>query len=167
MAKNTNLPIAVSEEQEQAAIVAAADAYVGGQMSLTQQFENAGNAMYSSIVDDGSRESKIKIYNALTQSSGKLLKLAKEGKTIKVTDIMAHNIRLTDEETGEIADVTRVVLVTETGESYSATAKGVVGSVQQIVGIVGRAPWTPALEIKPMEVETRRAGFYTLTLQLV
>lgn len=132
-------------------------------VDLTAMFEDVSSVFYSSIVPDGSRETAIKIYNAMNTTNGKVADLR---EPIIVTDIIAHTIKLLDEETGELTDTTRCVLITEDGKGYDCVAGGVVSSIQKIVGIVGRAPWQPGIKMMPREVRTRK-GFKTLTIELM
>lgn len=131
--------------------------------NLQLQFEDVSSVFYCSIPQDGSRETAIKIYNAMNNSVTSIRDLR---DPIMVTDIIAHTIQLLDENTGEIVDATRVVLIDEQGIGYHAVAQGIVSSIQKIVGIVGRAPWNPAIKMLPRQVKTRK-GFYTLTIELM
>jgi hypothetical protein len=130
---------------------------------LMDSFKNPSAALYSSITDDGSRETRVKIYNAINSGNDSLSDHIKE--VIEVQDIVAHPIQIADENSGEIIDALRVVLVTPDGKTYASVSLGVASSLQKIIPLVGQAPWTPPLKIIPTEVKTRR-GFKTLTLTL-
>lgn len=131
--------------------------------NITEAFTNTASVFFSSIVDDGSRGSKVKIYNAM-QDAVSLADYEKE--VIEVTDILAHTIELEDEQSGELVKTTRVVLVGTDGTAYAAISKGIMSSVQKIVAIVGQAPWEPAIKVMPISKKTRN-GFKTLTLSMV
>jgi hypothetical protein len=148
----------MTEQNKETALVA-----TEGGTSLQESFEGAADVFYCSIPNDGSRETAIKIYNAMNNTTGKIVDLK---APIIVTDIIAHNIQLVDEETGEMNDATRCVLITEDGQGYECVAGGVVSSIKKIVGIVGRAPWTPGIKMMPREVRTRK-GYRTLTIELI
>lgn len=120
-------------------------------------------SFYCSIPDDGTRESKMAVYNAINKNATKLGDML--GKEIKVTNIAAHPVRIISDETGEVMDVTRVVFIGEDGATYESVAKGIFSSVEKIFGIIGFAPWEPAITIVPKEVRTRK-GYKTLTLDL-
>lgn len=134
------------------------------QPSLTALFENPQSVFYSSIKNDGTRESQIRLYNALNGSDIKRVK--EQLAPFEVTDLVAHYVEMTNDETGEIEQVTRVVLISPNGERYHSVAKGVVNSMQQIVAIVGQAPWSPPIKLVQQRVTTRK-GRETITLGLV
>ncbi|MNM27061.1 hypothetical protein D3C81_375410 [compost metagenome] len=133
------------------------------QVNLESAFTDVSNVFFSSIVDDGNPLTKIKIYNAMNFTEGAFKSV---NKPIVISDIIAHNITLMDEQTGEMIDAVRVVLVTPEGKGYHAVATGIMTSVQKIVGMFGRAPWQPALVVMPRRVPTRR-GFETLTIDVI
>lgn len=126
-------------------------------------FENTSEALFSTIqVTD--RASKIKLYNAISDSENSLDD--HKGEVLEITDFVAHPIELQDEQTGEMVQAMRIVLIDKEGEGYHAISAGVVSSMQRIISIVGQGPWTDEpLQVVPVEKKTRR-GFKTLTLKL-
>ncbi|MBT2718060.1 hypothetical protein [Bacillus sp. ISL-57] len=126
-------------------------------------FENTGEALFSTIQGDD-RKTKVKVYNAISNSDNSLSDHL--GEVIKITDFVAHPITLQDEITKEDVQAMRVVLLTKDGVGYHSVSGGVVSSMQRIIGLVGQGPWTEEpLAIVPKEVKTRK-GFKTLTLHL-
>ncbi|MGG1343891.1 hypothetical protein ABE244_25705 [Bacillus toyonensis] len=126
-------------------------------------FENTNQLFFSSIQNDGSRESQIKIYNAVSDAENSLVDHV--GEVLEITDMVAHTITLEDEVSKEDVEALRVVLIAKDGTAYHAISQGVVSSLQRIIAIVGQAPWNPALQVVPVEKKTRK-GFRTLTLKL-
>jgi len=125
-------------------------------------FENTNQALFSSIkVED--RATQIKVFNAINGAENSLADHV--GEVIEITDMVAHPITLQDEVTKEDVQAMRVVLLTADGVGYHAVSGGVVSSLQKLIGVVGQAPWTPALKVVPVEQKTRK-GFKTLTLRL-
>lgn len=126
-------------------------------------FENTSSALFSTIqVTD--RASKIKLYNAISDSENALDD--HKGDILEITDMVAHPIELEDEVTKEMVQAMRVVLLDKDGTGYHAVSSGVVSSMQRIIAIVGQGPWTDEpLQIVPVEKKTRK-GFKTLTLKL-
>lgn len=131
--------------------------------AVTFGFDNPAQSLYTSLPHDGSRESSIRIYNAIGAAGVKLQELT---DAIVVTDLVVHMVQLVNEETGELEDVPRVVLIDENGIGYDAVSKGVMSSLRRIMGTVGVAPWKPGLKVKPRRVKARN-GFYTMTLDLI
>lgn len=119
---------------------------------------------YCSIPDTGDRSSKVKIYNAINNAAHKIDDV--KGQKINVVDIIAHPVSLVADETGEVMNATRIVLVDDKGVGYETVASGVMSSLEKIFGIVGMPSYDPPLGVVPREQKTRK-GYKTLTLDLV
>lgn len=127
-------------------------------------FEEGNLPMFSTI-QATDRASKIKLYNAISDSENALDD--HKGVVIEITDMVAHPIVLADEITGEPVEAMRIVLVDKDGVGYHAISQGIVSSMQRVIGIVGQGPWTDEpLKITVVEKKTRK-GFKTLTIKLV
>ena len=126
---------------------------------------NATNSFLCSIPNDGSRKAAIAIYNAVN-NKGESLDDHK-GEVLEIVNFAAHPVTLTDENTGEVVEALRVVLVDKKGINYDAVSQGIASSLQKIIAIVGMAPWdVEPLKIKVVEQKTRK-GFKTNTIELV
>lgn len=129
----------------------------------TSMFENVGQALFSTIKGDD-RATKIKVYNAISDSENSLDD--HKGEIIEITDFVAHPITLQDEITKEDVQAMRIVLLTKEGIGYHSVSQGVASSLQRIIGLVGQGPWTDEpLKVVAVEKKTRK-GFKTLTLKL-
>lgn len=149
----------IKENENEVLEVATVDVAVNMSPAM---FENTQTAMFSSITGTD-RATTVKVYNAINSSDNPISDNL--GSVLEITDMVAHAIELEDEITKEKVQAMRVVLLTADGTSYHSVSQGVVSSLQKIIGIVGPAPWKPALKVVPVEVKTRK-GFKTLTLQL-
>lgn len=143
-----------------AAVVPAESQYPS---TVVDTFTGRSVQLYSSIVDDGTRESKIKIYNAMNETDAKLSDCV--NMTLEITDLVAFPVDIVQED-GEIISAMRMIFVGVDGKTYASVATGVFSSLQKIIGVVGPAPWTPALKLTPINQPTRN-GFKTLTLRLL
>lgn len=132
-------------------------------VTVQDQFTGRNVMLYSSIEDDGTRESKIKIYNAMNEADAKLADQV--NKVLEIQDLVAFPVEILTED-GELVNAMRMIFVTPEGETYASVATGVYSSIQKIIGIVGPAPWKPALKITPIQQPTRK-GFKTLTIRLL
>lgn len=133
-------------------------------VNLLDTLNNPGNSFLCSIADDGTRASKVKIFNAINQKGESLDDHKNE--VLKIVDVAAHPVTLTDENTGEIVEALRIIMIDEKGRNYDAVSQGIASSLQKVFAIVGPAPWTPALSLKIVEQKTRK-GFKTNTIELV
>lgn len=132
--------------------------------SKIDSLTNSENTFFSSIIDDGSRKAKVAIYNAINSADEKLDD--HKGEVLSITDVVAHTVNLLDEQTGEIIECTRIVLIDEKGKGFECISLGVYSSLQKIFAIVGLPHWEEPLKVKAVEQKTRK-GFKTLTLELV
>ena len=126
---------------------------------------NATSSFLCSIPNDGSRKAAIAIYNAVNNKGESLDDHKNE--VLEIVNFAAHPVTLTDENTGEIVEALRIVLVDKKGVNYDAVSQGIASSLQKIIAIVGMAPWDKEpLKIKVVEQKTRK-GFKTNTIELV
>ncbi len=126
---------------------------------------NASSSFLCSIPNDGSRKSAIAIYNAVNNKGESLDDHKNE--VLEIVNFAAHPVSLVDENTGEVVDALRIVLVDKKGVNYDAVSQGIASSLQKIIAIVGMAPWdAEPLKIKVVEQKTRK-GFKTNTIELV
>lgn len=150
--------------QENQVVVANQSPEAPHQVTVQDQFTGRNVMLYSSIVDDGTREFKIKIYNAMNEDDAKLADQV--NKTLEIQDLVAFPVEILTED-GELVNAMRMIFVTPEGETYASVATGVYSSIiQKIIGIVGPAPWTPPIKITTIQQPTRK-GFKTLTIRLL
>lgn len=134
------------------------------ELSVQEQFENARQEVFTSIVDDGSIENRALVFNAMNDTDYALRDFV--GKVIEITNFVAHKITLTDERTGEVSTATRCVFIDKDGKTYGTVSSGINQSMVKLFATVGfPATWDNPLPIKVME-KTGRKGFRFLTIGL-
>lgn len=139
-----------------------ADLAVPAQLDM---LTNATTRFFCSIPNDGSRKAAVAIYNAVN-SKGESLDDHK-GEVLEIVNVAAHPVSLVDENTGELVDALRTVLIAKNGVIYDAVSQGIASSLSKIFGIVGMPPYNDEpLKIKVVEQKTRK-GYKTNTIQLV
>lgn len=138
-------------------------------VDLIEDLKNPTGKFYCSIENDGSRASKVAIYNAVNGADESLADHI--GEVLEVVDVVAHPIEITDEVTGETKEVLRTVLITKEGKSYVAVSQGVASALSKIFSIVGMpdgGAWKSepvAMRIK--QVKTRNGMNKVNTIELV
>ncbi len=138
-------------------------------VELVDQLKNPGSQFYSSITDDGSRKSKVAIYNAVNGADEKLGDHINE--VLEIVNVVAHPVALPDEVTGEIMNVLRTVLIDKNGKTYTAVSQGITSSLGRIFDIIG-SPDNGAWEKEPVkmkikQVATRNGTNKVNTIELV
>lgn len=120
-------------------------------------------ATFCSIVNDGTRESSSKLYNAMNNPEFRVSDFI--NKTINVRDVLIEIRDLTNEETGEIDRVPRVVLIDKDGKGYQATSKGIYMAVKNAYIAFGAAPWTDPLEFTIKQRPTKNGSMLTADIR--
>lgn len=160
------VPFAGASLSESAEIVSAAD--IGG-ISLLDQLRNADQSYYCSITNDGSRASQIRIVNAMNNADTELKE--KTGEIIEMVDVCAYPVQVVSQESGELMNALRTVIIDKNGHSYFATSQGVMNCLSKIFAIIG-TPDNGAWHVDPVKVKVRRKSVRTgvgqvTTLELV
>ena len=168
MENNTVKPVETVEETK--ALITAEDmAEVKAERtSLTVADLNnpSETKMFCSITDFDSVDSKIAVYNAMNNPDEKLADHV--NNVIEVKDILAHEIELADEETGELIRTLRTVLIDTKGKTYVAVSGGIANSVQRILQIFGHpTTWETPVKVKPRRVQTRNGNNMVTILDIV
>jgi len=147
--------IVVAEAKDEIALVTPA-----------QLMNPTSTAMYCSLKDDGSAKSKADIYNAINSPDEKLAEHI--GEVIELVHILAHEVQLPDEETGEIIRCLRCVLVDKAGKTYEAVSGGVANSISRMLQIFGQPEtWTAPIKVKAKQKATRNGNNKVTTLEIV
>lgn len=124
-------------------------------VDLVEQLKNPDGKFYCSIKDDGKRETKITIYNAINSPSKTLAEM--KGKTLEIVNVVAYPISITNEETGEIITCLRTILIDKKGVGYAAVSQGITNSLARIFSIVG-TPDNGAWEKEPVKMEVKEVN---------
>lgn len=125
--------------------------------SLPATFEPKSGDLAFCSMPYATREQALTVYNMLSGNSGSLADLADTGTgELAAVHVIAHRITLTNEETGEITDATRIILVDEKGEPWGCVSNGIAGSLKKLFSLVGPPPWTPPLRLRPVRVPTSK-----------
>lgn len=112
-----------------------------------------GSGQLVSSYDTSTREGKIKTLQA-NQDNVPLSDYV--GKTLKITNIIMQRVDLVDDKTGELDEGIRSILIDDTGKAYSATSKGIVNALRQIMSIMGEPKqWDSPLSVEVQEKKSR------------
>jgi deoxyxylulose-5-phosphate synthase len=121
--------------------------------------------LFSTLPNTGSRADKVKIYNTLQNPDKALSDVI--GQSINVVHMIAHEVELVSEGTGEIEKHFRVILVDENGVSYASVSDGITNSLKQIFNIVGEPPFIDEpLQLRVLQKKGKGNNKF-LTLELL
>lgn len=129
---------------------------IGGDVaavSILEQFKNPTDQFYCSIVSDGSRKSKVAIFNAINNAEKKIADHINE--IIEAVNVVAHPVTLVDDETGEVINALRTVIIDKNGVGYEAVSGGIANALSRIMAIVGE-PTQGAWEKEPVKMKIKQ-----------
>lgn len=138
-------------------------------VDLVEQLKNPTGAFYCSIKDDGSRKNKVAIFNAVNGADESVADHI--GEILEIVNVVAHPVTLPDEETGEVIECLRTVLIDKNGKTYTAVSQGIASALSRIFSIIG-TPEGGAWEAEPVkmkikQVKTRNGNNKVNTIELV
>lgn len=126
--------------------------------------ENTELGTVQHFIDTSTREGKIKLYSAL-QNAEKLDEHLNE--PLAMVNAVAQAVQVTDDQTGEVSNTVRVIIVTADNKAYAATSPTLAAGLNTMFGIFGTPnTWTEPLTIKVVERRSRR-GFKFFTVEPV
>ena len=79
------------------------------------------------------------------------------GKSIKIKDVYAEVVHMTNQETGENTDGIRMVIIDDKGESYQCVSSGMWNAFTRMRAIFGNPTYDPAI---PIEIKQIDKGVY-------
>lgn len=130
-----------------------------------QLFTGEAKQLFCTIKDDGTRAAKAKIFNILQNPDYAISDCI--GHEVEIVDVIAHPVELVSEQTGEIENHMRVILIAADGKSYASVSGGVTQALTSIFGIVGQPPYTSEpLKVKFLQKKGKGTNKF-LTLELV
>lgn len=121
-------------------------------VDLLEQLKNPNGQFYCSIKNDGTRKSQIAIFNAI-QGEDEIANHI--GETLEIVNVVAHPATAVNEQTGEISNYLRTVLIDKNGKGYTAGSMGITSALSRIFSIVGM-PDDGAWEKEPVKMKIRQ-----------
>lgn len=123
--------------------------------------ENTELGTVQHFIDTSTFEGKVKLYSAL-QNAEKLADHLNE--PLRMVNAVAQSVQVTDEQTGEMTNSARVIIVTDDGKAYAATSPTLLAGLNTMLGIFGTPnTWKKPIAVKVVEHRSRRGyKFYSI-----
>ncbi len=116
---------------------------------------------FYSTIKGTSLEDKKTIYQAVNGSDS-VSELV--GSTVGLKHVIVQEVEVSSED-GEVITVPRTTLVLDNGKVYSATSKGLLNSIRNIISIFGDPnEWEQPLTVKVVEKGSKMRRFYSLEI---
>jgi hypothetical protein len=107
---------------------------------------------------------KARLYNLMNAPEFTVKKFI--NKIILMQNLFMEKVLMTNEETGEVTEGNRIVIIDKDFHGYSCVATGVFSSLKKIVQSFGEPPWAEPIPIEPFEI-SKAANKNILTLRIV
>ena len=118
---------------------------------LSVDLSDTAKTNYSSIKGD-SREEKAKLYKAKSSPDKRLADCINQ--KIYAKDLYMEVVSITNDQTGEIQDCPRVVLLDKDGVSYSSVSFGIYNSLKSLVAVYGQPTWEEPIPVIVRQKDT-------------
>lgn len=137
--------------------------YELAKMDVRQELSAESPSTYCSV-QGGDRKAKALVYNAMNNPTHRVGDCI--NKKLMIKDVLAEVIDLENEETGELQQVPRVVLIDEKGESYQAVSNGIFNAVKKAIAVFGAPTWDEPLPIVIKQVSLGKNQMLTFDIEL-
>lgn len=123
--------------------------------------ENTELGTVQHFIDTSTFDGKAKLYSAL-QNAEKIADHLNE--PLYMVNAVAQSVQVTDEQTGEMTNSARVIIVTDDGKAYAATSPTLLAGLNTMFSIFGTPnTWEKPIAIKVVERRSRRGyKFYSI-----
>jgi hypothetical protein len=120
----------------------------------------SGRATVFSTMTGDDFDTKLALLDAVTNSAAIADNL---GKTIRLVNVVVQTVEMPDEQTGELQELPRTILIAEDGTAYHAISMGIFRAVETVLGVVGQPSTWPS----PLNIQVTREGkapraYYTI-----
>ena len=108
-------------------------------------------------------EEKVKLYNAMSNPDKKVADCI--NSTILLKDVYCEMIPMVNEETGEVSNTPRIVLIDKDGHSYQAVSFGVFNALKRIFDVFGTPTYETPLAVKVIQISSGKNKMLSLAVQ--
>lgn len=132
-------------------------------VNIAQELSENATSVYCSV-QGGDRKTKALVYNASNNPEHKVADFI--NKTIMVKDVLVELIQIENEETGELEEAPRVVLIDDKGKAYQAVSAGMFSAIKRAIQIFGQPTWEDPLPMLIKQVSVKNGSMLTADVQL-
>lgn len=129
-------------------------------MNLQRDICGGGKGFCSMVAVD--TKAKKTLFNA-TSNPAKISSMI--GKTIDLLHFYVEIIQVVSEQTGEIVNVPRVVLIDKSGNGYQGVSIGLYNALKRIVSMFGMPEtWNEPLTVEVQQIEVKNGRTFNLLM---
>lgn len=127
--------------------------------NLKQELSENAPSVYCSVKAED-RDAKKLVFNAMNNPDHKVGDFI--NKTINLQNVLAEQIELVDDETGEVTTAIRTVLIDDKGESYQAVSTGIYNAIKKLIAVYGAPTWYEPIPVIVKQVSFGKNQMLTL-----
>lgn len=122
------------------------------------------NGSYCSVnIQSASEEEKKRIFNCVNGDCQGLRDYV--NKEILLANVFAESGNQVDEETGEVKETVRIILIDSEGVGYATSSIGVRGSLSKLFQLFGTPDtWSAPIKVIPKQINRKDKVILTLSL---
>ena len=137
-----------------------------GSLLTVADFANPANSNIFTTIEGTDRKSKVAVYNAISAPDKKIAECI--GEVIEIKDFVVHEVQVLDENTGELTNLLRTVIISSDGTSYEAVSIGIANSLQRLIAFLGKpSEWEEPVKVKIKQKKTRNGDNKVTLLEIV
>lgn len=137
-----------------------------GTLLTVADFANPANSNIFTTIEGTDRKSKVAVYNAISAPDKKIAECI--GEVIEIKDFVVHEVQVLDENTGELTNLLRTVIISSDGTSYEAVSIGIANSLQRLIAFLGKpSEWEEPVKVKIKQKKTRNGDNKVTLLEIV
>lgn len=132
-------------------------------VNLAQELSENATSVYCSV-QGGDRKTKALVYNASNNPEHKVADFI--NKTIMVKDVLVELIQVENEDSGEMEEAPRVVLIDKDGKAYQAVSAGMFNAIRKAIQIFGQPTWEEPLPMLIKQITVKKGSMLTAEVKL-
>ena len=107
-------------------------------------------------------QDKAKLFNAMNNPDERLSDWI--NKQIKAKDLYVEIVKCTNEETGEVVECPRIVIIDANNKSYQCVSVGIFSALKKIIQIYGAPTWETPITLEVKQITKGRKQMLTLNV---
>lgn len=116
---------------------------------------------YLALFAEDAEPARAEMFNALQTPTGGVGDLVNTTFTLK--GLVCHSVKITNEETGEVNDLPRMILFTDKG-SFGSVSLTLFSSIKNLLAVYGNLTQTKGIKVNLKQINKGSKRYYSLTV---
>lgn len=105
---------------------------------------------------------KANLFNAMNNPDERIANCINQ--TIRAKDLYVEVVQCTNDETGEVTDCPRIVIIDDKGKSYQAVSIGIYSALKKVIQIYGAPTWDKPIPLMVKQITKGARKMLTLSI---